>query len=73
MATTQRKIKLIVGIIVIAVALTLVLMNLQDVTVKVLFIDITMPLVVYSLVLLGLGFIAGALVGLTVGGKRGKT
>lgn len=66
----MEKFKLIVGIVLLAAALVVVLLNTQPVTLRLLFTEATMPLALFSLVLLALGFLAGMLTALRSGRKR---
>ncbi len=68
-----HKIKLITAIVVGALALVLILLNTDAVTIHLIFAKVTMSLVVFSLVMLGLGFLAGILMGWTMIGSRGST
>jgi len=64
--------KLIGSAVAIALALALILLNTHEVTLRLMIAKVTMPLAVFGLVTLGLGFVAGVLAGLWRGRGSGE-
>ncbi len=66
----MERFKLILGVVLLAAALIVVMLNTQPITLRLLFTEATMPLALFSLILLGLGFLGGMLTALRTGRKR---
>lgn len=68
----KGKFKLIASIVLVVVALILISLNLDSVQINLLVAKVTMPLVVFSLFQLGLGFVAGILFGMNMSRRKAE-
>ena len=69
----MQKVKLIILLVLAALAIVLVLQNTQAVDTRLFFVTVTMPLAALLILTLLMGFACGILTALAVGQKRKKT